>query len=502
MQKSICLIAFIAGLFAAAPVVSQVHYHKDGRPWSVTTKRGPDAIAGGWYYNLGITGMRAVLVEKEPTQLLVKYVFHGTPAHGKVKPGDVLIGANGRKFVTPHRNGYSVEVFGGKGPLRDIGIAIEESQGRKLRGKLSLAVLRYGKTRKETIDLGTANGAYGKKFPSDCPKSDRIRKQLCDFIAGKQRSDGSWGHPHINTFSPLALLASGESRYLPLVKKNAEFHARKTRAKDRSSLINWRYMAAGIVMGEYYLRTKEKWVLPELKEVYQFLLSSQYTDLSQVAESAKKRKLPRREGQALGGWGHNPGFEGYGPIAMVTGQGALTLAVLKHCGIDVDRARLDSAYDFLARGTGRNGYLWYADSPSRHDRWADMGRTGASAVANFLSPYKDRKYRASALAHARAIGDHPETLPDTHGSPMMGMGYTALGAHVDRASFRRMMDSNRWWFTLAQCPDGTFYYQPNRDNNPYDFTNGAGRLSASAVVALIFSMDEKNLLLTGGPKRK
>jgi hypothetical protein len=72
MPKSICLIAFIAGLFAAVPVVSQVHYHKNGRPWSVTTKRGPDAIAGGWYYNLGITGMRAVLVEKEPTQLLVQ----------------------------------------------------------------------------------------------------------------------------------------------------------------------------------------------------------------------------------------------------------------------------------------------------------------------------------------------------------------------------------------------------------------------------------------------
>ena len=40
-----------------------------------------------------------------------------------------------------------------------------------------------------------------------------------------------------------------------------------------------------------------------------------------------------------------------------------------------------------------------------------MGRTGASAVANFLSPYKEKKYRASALAHARAVARTPRDGP-------------------------------------------------------------------------------------------
>ena len=87
-------------------------------------------------------------------------------------------------------------------------------------------------------------------------------------------------------------------------------------------------------------------------------------------------------------------------------------------------------------------------------------------------------------------------------APIMGMGYTALGAHVDPASFRRMMDKNRWWFTLARCHDGTFYYQPNRDNNPNDFTSGASRLSASAVVAFIYSLKNRNLHVTGAGKSK
>lgn len=46
----------------------------------------------------------------------------------------------------------------------------------------------------------------------------------------------------------------------------------------------------------------------------------------------------------------------------------------------------------------------------------------------------------------------------------MSMAYAALGASVDPANFRKLMDANRWWFTLAQCTDGTVYYQPNRDN--------------------------------------
>ncbi|MGB2823502.1 MAG: DUF6288 domain-containing protein, partial [Phycisphaerae bacterium] len=94
-----------------------------------------------------------------------------------------------------------------------------------------------------------------------------------------------------------------------------------------------------------------------------------------------------------------------------------------------------------------------------------------------------------------------ETLPDTHGSPIMGMGYTALGAFIDPASFRKMMDNNRWWFTLAHCADGTFYFQPNRDYNASDFTNGGSRTSASAVVALIFSAKKKNLYLTGAHRK-
>jgi Family of unknown function (DUF6288) len=204
--------------------------------------------------------------------------------------------------------------------------------------------------------------------------------------------------------------------------------------------------------------------------------------------------VPRRPGESQGGWGHNPGFEGYGPIAMITGQGALALALIERCGVEVPRDRHDAAYAFLQRATGQNGYVWYGDDAAGDDNWADPGRTGAAGIANWVCPYDVAAHRAQALRHAACIGAHPESFPDTHGSPTMGMAYAALTAHLEPGAWRRLLDANRWWFVLAECPDGTFYYQPNRDNAGY---GGDSRLSASAVVALVLSLPKRSLCITG-----
>lgn len=184
---------------------------------------------------------------------------------------------------------------------------------------------------------------------------------------------------------------------------------------------------------------------------------------------------------------------------MLTAQGALAFALASRCGARVDRDRHAAAYAFLERATGANGYVWYEDAVAGDDDWADMGRTGATGIANFLSPYPEDGHRERALAQARVIGEHPESFPDTHGSPVMGMGYAALAAHIDPPSFRRLMDANRWWFILAQCPDGSFYYQPNRDNAGY---GDDSRLSASAVTAFILSIPKRNLYVTGRTSAK
>ena len=237
----------------------------------------------------------------------------------------------------------------------------------------------------------------------------------------------------------------------------------------------WTHSLYGIYLGEYYLVTREEWVLPELEEI--------------------NRWLPKAQ-MANGGWGHRPaerpGGNGYGAINILAMQCKMTWALIDRCGLSIDEEGFKSAHEFAKRGTNDIGYVWYADSLGG-DGHADMGRTGAAALAHGLASNR-RGYSEYALRSARCIGTNPDTFPDTHGSPILGMAWTALGAAIDRDSFRRMMDENRWWFTLAQCPDGTFYYQPNRDNNAQDY-EAAPRLSASAVTALILCMKDRRLVM-------
>ena len=490
-------------LSLAAPAHAQVHYHDDGQPWKQRADSGPDAEVPGWFYNLGITGMRAELMADAPKSLLIRYVFANTPASGVVLVGDKVIGAGTQLFKEPHRNGYGEAAFGATGPVLEFAAALEVAQtpSAATPGKLPLTLLRDGKTVEVVLDVGTAYGAFAADYPAGCAKSDRILAQLLEYLVKNQRADGSFGDAVHDTFAPLALLGSGDPRYMPAVERCVRRLCAATHASDDSaklSLPNWTYMGAAMVLSEYYLATQAAWVLPELQEVHDFIAAGQYLDMAQINPKSKESHpdaFPKGPRDSHGGWGHNPGFEGYGPIAMITAQGALAYSMMARCGITIDRTHHDAAYEFLKKGSGANGYVWYGDSVGGGaDGWADMGRTGAAAIANSLSPYPDVSYRNRARLHSKIIGLHPQSFPDTHGSPAMGMAYSALGAHVDPANFRKLMDANRWWFALAQCSDGTFYYQPNRDNAGY---GSDARMTASSVTAFILVISKRSLVLTG-----
>jgi hypothetical protein len=488
-------------LLAAHFASAQVHY-RDGSPWDRTANSGPDAQVPGWFYNLGITGMRAELVADDPKALVIRYVLPRTPAEGKIRINDRIVGVHGKRFRTAHKNGYGMDVFGADGPILEFATALEASLSEAGGGKLPLLVRRDGEIIEVELAMGTKLGSYADTFPKDCEKSERIYAFLCEYLVQQQRDNGSFGNPVHNVFSSLALLASGQRKYLPNVKRCLEAMLSSVPNDGQPKLTglpNWNYMGSAIVLSEYYLLTKDPWAIPQLKKLHAVIEAGQYLDMSQINPRARETHpdaVPKGPMDSHGGWGHNPGFEGYGPISMITGQGALAYALMQRCGIEIDRERLDAAYNFLDRGTAANGYVWYGDGRGGGpDAWADMGRTGAAGIAFAMSPYDDKKYAERALLHSRVIATHPESFPDTHGSPAMGMGYAALAANLNAKHFRRLMDKNRWWFTMAQCgDDGTFYYQPNRDNAGY---GGDARMTASCVVAFIYAIPRQSLVITG-----
>jgi len=475
-----CLIAALYVVAICSPAMAL--RGGDGATWTKTTNAGADAQVPGWFINLGITGARAKIPDDQPKILEVAHVFADTPAAGKLRIGDRIVGVNGKPFTAAHKFGYGVGKFGYEGPMMEFGNALEAGQGPKLRGRMTIDVMRGGARMRVTLKLPAKYGQYSPTYPFDCPKTDRILAELYAYLLKRQRSSGLWhGRPHINAFATLALMGSGNRKLMPAVKKAVRQMARSTDSNIRfGGLPCWRYALYGAVLGEYYLLTREKWVLSELQEINEWLFKAQ---------------------APTGGWGHSPwktGGEGngYGPICIHTMQCKMAWSLMQRCDLTVDAKRYAAAHDFVVKGTNKFGYVWYKDGGSRNSRYADMGRTGAAALAHYLSPSGGKEYRKYAKLAARCIGDHPKTFPDTHGSPILGMAWTALGALVDPPSFRKLMDHNRWSFALAQCPDGTFYYQPNRDNNAQDYS-AAPRLSASAATALIFSVRYRKLQMTG-----
>ena len=200
----------LCSTFAAA----QVHYYDDGRPWRQRASSGPDQVVDGWYYNLGVTGIRVELVADAPTHMVVRHVFDGSPADGKVRVGDHIVVAGGWGFFEEHRNGYGMKVFGPYGPIYDFAQALQKALAgkEKDKGRLSLTLERDGDKREVRLKLPAEHGDYAATYPHDCKKSAALLDDMLDWLLEQQQDNGAFGSPPDNLFAPLAMLSSGKPK--------------------------------------------------------------------------------------------------------------------------------------------------------------------------------------------------------------------------------------------------------------------------------------------------
>ncbi len=446
-------------------------------PWDRKTRFEPDNQVPGSFVNLGQTGARAKL---DARSLEVRYVFKGTPADGKLKVGDVIVGAGGKAFETPHKFGWGYKNCGGEGPLMDLGGAIEAAEGAD--GMLRLTVRRDGKARPVTLKLRTI-GKFSPTYPARCARSDLLFRELCDYLAGRQRPDGSWqGDWIVTSAAGLVLLGSGEAKYAGNVRRAVE-RQMKIQPYARG-LHNWRLTYSGVFLAEYYLATGDERVIPALKRI-------QWGMVRNLSPNGATQHLKVGDVD----WG------GYNELSIMSGQMMIAWGLIERCGVAIDRGRLDAVHEFLTAITCRNGYVCY----NRREFYdlhgmnnADFGRTGAAALGHWLCD-RDGTYDAYVRHTAKYIADYPKWFPDTHGSGGVGMMWSALGVAVGNPrGFRRLMDYHRWWFTLAWCGDGSFVTQPTRSGAVGADYWALPREWMTAVVGLILARKERKLRICGG----
>ena len=267
MKTSLLSLALVALLAAPLPALAA----GKGQPMTIPDFTKGDTIPAGAKHdwNLGPTGLRGwmfcdKMVTTDARQISITKVEKGSPADGILAVGDVILGVGGKPFSYDPRTEFG----------KALTIAESEAGG----GKLTLTRWRAGKTEEVVVKLPVL-GSYSATAPYDCPKSKRILEQGCKALAERVAKSSHEEDPIMRSLNALALLASGDPAYLPLVKKEAQWAA----GYSSDSMQTWHYGYVIMLLSEYVMATGDESVMPGLQRL--------------ALEAAKGQS-------AVGSWGH------------------------------------------------------------------------------------------------------------------------------------------------------------------------------------------------------
>ncbi len=324
----------------------------------IDAARNPDFTRGGTIpagathdWTLGATGARGwmyseKLVTSVARQVAITAVAKGSPADGVLAVGDVLLGVNGAPFTFD--------------PRTEIGRALTVAETEQGRGRLSLERWRAGKTSTVTVTLPVL-GSYGATAPYACSKSKRILERGCASLARRMTEPGYRQNPIPRVLNALALLASGERDYLPLVRREAQWAA----DFSADSFQTWYYGYVAMLLAEYVMATGDDSVMPGLRRL----------------------ALAAAHGQSkVGSWGHkfaqpSGRLTGYGMMNAPGLPLTIALVMAREAGVhepEVSQAIERSAA--LLRFYIGKGAVPYGDHHPWIESHEDNGKCGMASV--------------------------------------------------------------------------------------------------------------------------
>ncbi len=417
-------------------------------------------------WNLGATGACGwifcdKLVTSDARQIAITNVVKGSPVDGVLEVGDVLLGVAGQPFA------YD--------PRTELGKALTIAESETSGGKLTLTRWRAGKKEEVVVQLPVL-GSYSATAPYDCPKSKRILEQGCQALALRMADpaypDSANQDPITRSLNALALLASGNPEYLPLVKKEAQWAA----DFSSESMQTWHYGYVIMLLSEYLMATGDQSLMPGLERL--------------ALEAANGQS-------AVGSWGH--GFalpdgrlRGYGMMNSPGLPLTISLVMAREAGVkapEVDRAIELSAR--LLRFYIGKGAIPYGDHHPWIENHDDNGKCGMAAVLfNLLGEANGAEFfsRMSVASHGpeRDTGHTGNFFNILWSLP----GVAQSGPHATGAW---MNEFGNWYFDLARRWDGSFLHQgpPEKEEDSY-----AG-WDCTGSYLLAYAMPLKKIYLTG-----
>ncbi len=402
-------------------------------------------------------GPLGILGAVSKTSIKVTKVEKGSPADGKIKVNDQIIGAGEANFK--------------KDPRRELATAINQAETAKAGGKLAL-LLKGNK--KVELQL-TVLGSYSKSAPYHCPKSEAIIRRAADALIKNEAIIDGRLHTGL-----LGLMATGEKQYIGIatkIIKNARWAKPDAKAiddllaggRDMGS-VGWTWGYDLIALGEYSLLTKDKSVLPAMKII----------------------ALALARGQDAGGlWGHRmistkrygrlPGYAQMNQSSLTCFMGML---FAKKCGVNdpvLDKA-IQRSYTYFEHFVGRGAFPYGVHGPNT----GTFNNNGTSGSAAFCMALKGNQEGAKFFSQLAATSyDGMET---GHASTFFNPLWTPLGASLSGPEVtQKFFGKSLWLQTMYRRWDGNFSR----------FGGNSKEGQQAGVALLAYCLPRQTLFITG-----
>ncbi|MEO0478389.1 MAG: DUF6288 domain-containing protein [Planctomycetota bacterium] len=279
-------------------------------------------------------------------------------------------------------------------------------------------------------------------------------------------------NPIPRALNALALLASGERKYLSLVRREARWAG----GFQPESFRTWYYGYVMILVAEYTMATGDRSLLDDLRRL----------------------ALEAAEGQSIvGSWGHDfrrPDGLLYG-YGMMNAPGLpLTIGLVLARAAGVDDPKIDNAIDksvALLRFYVGKGAVPYGDHHPWIETHEDNGKCGMAAVLfDLLGDTEAATYFARM-----SVASHGPERDTGHTGNFFNMLWAmpAVALCGEQATGAWMREFGAWYLDLARQSGGTFQHQGPPEERPDKY----GGWSASGAFLLAYAQPRREIVLTG-----
>lgn len=439
---------------------------------------GPTGLRGWIYVANGgkpwSRGLDESMTDEQPYQVLVVSAGTNTPAYGVFQVDDVLLGVNTGSGNVP------VPLFTND-TRKAIGAAIGAAEAGD--GWMNFKIFREGETNDVSIRLPIQGMPYSATAPYNCLKSALILSNAVNVLGARTLN---------NPISALALLASGNTNYLPKIR---------TYARGISSVGSghtmWGWGYNGVFLSEYYLKTGDTNVLQVLSEI--MLHIAQGTD--RYGSTCHSESFLNDDGS------FNGTSRGYGPVNQVALTVNSALVIGRKCLLDAGRSVDPAILAAITRGV--NFFGWYVQKGEiqygEHNPWtpgshSDNGKHGQAAfLFSMLGDQPEATEYWTRMTLAGYVGRE-------YGHTGQGFSYlwSGLGANMGGTNAMASYVSNiRWHLDLERRSDGSFAYDgaeqygPSEASDYWTYTSYSGFVDPTAAYILTYATSLKQIYMTG-----